>query len=186
MISAEQYITRVIDLDLGHRVMNERVKCYSIHGHRVKIELTFSFSMMQTIGYYIDFKEIKRIGGQWLDDNMDHGFIANPHDHSVIKACLETSSKLYLMSLNGAEAYCNPTSENVGREIFMAMEILFASYPELKVHCINYHETPNCCVATYATSLSTEERINFYNFRGKEIEEYAKNKGVIEYDDRKI
>ncbi|HLB33085.1 MAG TPA: 6-carboxytetrahydropterin synthase [Chthoniobacterales bacterium] len=181
-----QYITRVVDLDIGHRIMNERVKCYSLHGHRVKVELTFSFTMQQDIGYCVDFKEIKRIGGEWLDDHLDHGFIANPSDHCVIKACRDTNSKLYLMSLNGTEIYCNPTAENIAREILIAMEILFKAYSDLKVHCVRYHETPNCFVTTYANSIGQEERQHFYTYRGASILEYAKAKGVFEYDDRKV
>ena len=182
----KQYITRAVELDLGHRVMNERVKCYSIHGHRVRVELTFSFAIQHEIGYCIDFKEIKRIGSQWLDDNLDHGFIANPEDHAVIRACKETKSKLYLMCLNGAETYCNPTAENIAREIFLALEILFENYTDLTVHLVRYYETPNCYVDTYVNSISQVERNNFHAYRYNEIKEYAKNKGVMEYDDRKI
>ena len=182
----KQYITRIVELDLGHRVMNERVKCYSIHGHRVKIELTFSFVRQQDIGYCIDFKEIKRVGGQWLDDFMDHGFIANPLDEVVIDACKKTNSKFYLMSLNGPDTYCNPTAENIAREIFMAMDILFEDYTDLLVHSVCYYETPNCYVLTEAEGIDAEERRNFHQFRYNEIKEYAKNKGIMEYDNRKI
>lgn len=185
MNTNKQYITRVVELDLAHRVMNERFKCYSIHGHRVKVELTFSFSAQQDIGYCIDFKEIKRIGGQWLDDHLDHGFVANPEDHAVIEACKSTNSKFYLMSLNGAHQYCNPTAENTAREIFMAMEVLFKHYPHLSVHEVTYHETPNCFVKADAQSIPNNERDNFLAFRGASITAYAHNKGIQEYDDRK-
>lgn len=180
-----QFITRVIELDLGHRVMHERVKCYSLHGHRVKIELTFSFTQQQDIGYCIDFKEIKRVGGQWLDDMLDHGFVSNPADSIIIKACKETKSKLYMMSLNGIDQYCNPTAENIAREIFMAMEILFSDYPFLSIYHVRYYETPNCWVDTYTQSIKESERKNFHAYRYKEIKDYAKNKGIMEYDSRK-
>lgn len=186
MNKKKQYITRIIELDIGHRVMHERVKCYSIHGHRVKVELTFAFTEQQEIGYCIDFKEIKRVGGQWLDDYMDHGFIANPLDDVMIEACKKTNSKLYLMSLNGSNAYCNPTAENISREIFMVMEILFESYADLTVHSVCYHETPNCSVLTDVNSINPEEHRHFHEYRFDEIKKYAKDKGVMEYDSRKI
>ncbi len=182
----KQYLTRLIELDIGHRVMNERVKCYSIHGHRVTVELTFSFVSQQDIGYCIDFKEIKRVGGQWLDDYMDHGFIANPLDDAVIDACKKTNSKLYLMSLNGPNTYCNPTAENISREIFMALEILFEDYADLSLHSVCYYETPNCYVLADANSIDAEERRHFHQYRYNEIKKYAKEKGIMEYDSRKI
>ena len=181
-----QYLTRVIEMDIGHRVMHEHVKCYSIHGHRVKIELTFEFCKQQDIGYCIDFKEIKRIGCQWLDDMMDHGFIANPQDQVMIQACQSTSSKLYLMSLNGLDGYCNPTAENICREVFMAIDLLFVDYQYLKLHHVRYNETPNCWVDTYQESISPREKENFYAYRAAEITAYTQALGVLEYDSRKL
>lgn len=181
----EQFITRKIEVDLGHRVMHERVKCFSIHGHRVTIALTFLFYRQADIGYNIDFKEIKRIGGSWLDDMMDHGFVANPHDEHIIKACKATKSKLYLMSLGGKDAYCNPTAENIGKEIYLAMELLFESFADLEIHAVRYYETPNCWVDTVARSITKEERKYFLAYRGPEIKTYALKKGQLEYDSRK-
>ena len=63
-----QTITREYGFDAGHRVMNERFKCFNAHGHRYHIKLTYSFQDMHEIGYIIDFKEIKRVGVQWIDD----------------------------------------------------------------------------------------------------------------------
>lgn len=182
----EQYLTRTVEMDLGHRILHERVKCHSIHGHRVKVELTFQFIRQEAIGYCIDFKEIKRVGCQWLDDAMDHGFIANPHDEVMIKACEATGSKLYLMSLNGEGNYCNPTAENISKEIFMAVEILFESYPDLKLHQVRFYETPNCWVDTFSQSLHADEKQHFLNYRYATIFEYAKQKGMVEYDSRKV
>ena len=185
-MSEKQYLTRVVEMDIGHRVMHERMKCHSIHGHRVKLELTFQFTQQEDIGYCIDFKEIKRVGAQWLDDMMDHGFIANPHDHVLIKASKDTASKMYLMSLNGESEYCNPTAENISREIFMAMDILFSAYPNLKFYHIRYNETPNCWVDTYKESIRDNERAHFHAYRYEEIKAYAQKMGIVEYDSRKI
>lgn len=182
----KQYITRILEIDIGHRVLHERMKCFSLHGHRVKIELTFLFTDQADIGYCIDFKEIKRVGSQWIADKMDHGFIANPQDIPIIKACQETGSKYYVMSLNGENQYCNPTAENVSRELFMAIELLFAHYPNLRMHHLRYYETPNCWVDTYQDSLHPEERAHFHAYRFEEITQYAAAMGMMEYDTRKV
>lgn len=186
-----QYISRKGNFDSGHRVMNEYLKCYNIHGHTYLYELTFSFENMEEIGYAIDFKEIKRVGCQWIDDILDHGMILNPHDSKLIETTIDYGTKLWLMSLNGEGEYCNPSVENISREIFLAMEILFNDMYKnkptgLKIHRVVVYETPNCWTEVKAASISDKERENFRAARLAEIKAYAKNKGILEYDDRKI
>ena len=180
-----QTITREYGFDTGHRVMNERFKCFNVHGHRYHIKLTYSFQDTHEIGYIIDFKEIKRVGVQWIDDMMDHGFIANPVDIKLIKILKDIETKLYFMSLNG-NGYCNPTVENVAREIFLAQEVIFENYEGLEIHHIRLNETPNCSTDVYKESIPDIERENFYKTKYDEIKKYATDKGIVEYDDRKL
>lgn len=181
-----QQIIRKYEFDAGHRVMNERMKCFSSHGHRYQVHLMFEFSSLEEIGYAIDFKEIKRIGCQWIDDYWDHGTLLNPHDNKLIATLRDIGSKVWLMSLGGEGQYCNPTAENISKELFMAQEILFASYEGLYIKHITLFETPNCWVECTSDSISQTERVNFYQLHQQEIEDYARQKGVVEYDDRKI
>lgn len=186
-----QYISRKGNFDSGHRVMNEFMKCYNIHGHTYLYELTFSFENMEEIGYAIDFKEIKRVGCQWIDDILDHGMILNPKDDLLIRTTQEYKTKLWLMSLNGQGEYCNPSVENISREVFLAMEILFDEVYKnaktgLKIHRITIYETPNCWTEVKAASITDKERSNFREARFDEIKAYADAKGILEYDDRKI
>jgi 6-pyruvoyltetrahydropterin/6-carboxytetrahydropterin synthase len=186
-----QYISRKGNFDSGHRVMNEFMKCFNIHGHTYLYELTFSFENMEEIGYAIDFKEIKRVGCQWIDDILDHGMILNPHDTKLIETTRDYGTKLWLMSLNGKDKYCNPSVENISREVFLAMEILFDEVYKntktgLKIHRVTIYETPNCWTEVKAASITNRERQNFREARFDEIKTYADMKGVLEYDDRKI
>jgi 6-pyruvoyltetrahydropterin/6-carboxytetrahydropterin synthase len=181
----KQYLTRKGSFDSGHRVMNEKMKCFNMHGHTYIYELVFEFNEMEEIGYAIDFKEVKRVGCQWIDDILDHGMILNPHDVTVIDCAMETKSKLWLMSLNGKGQYCNPSAENISKEVFLAMDILFAKYNNLKIHSIKLWETPNCSVECVRESISEDESANFYKARFTEIEAYELYKGRMEYDDRK-
>ena len=180
-----QYITRSGTFDSGHRVMNEKMKCFNLHGHTYLYDLTFSFRTMEEIGYAIDFKEIKRVACQWIDDLLDHGFIANPHDIGYIQTAEVENSKIWKMSLNGKDEYCNPTVENLAREVFMAMKILFEDYKDLKIHEIKLNETPKCYTLCNNDSITIPEWKNFYSVKYDEIKTYAKEKGIVEYDDRK-
>ena len=185
-----QFIRQKTNLDCGHRVMNERMKCFHLHGHTYLTDLTFSFENSEEIGYAIDFKEIKRVFVQFLQDYMDHGSIFNPHDDVFINAVKEAGTKLWLMSLNGYGEYCNPSVENIAKEVFLSMEIIASVlYPDekkgLKIHVVTIYETPNCSTDCYDYSISENERKNFYGNNFKLIEAYSKEKGVLEYDDRK-
>lgn len=181
-----QTITRKGTFDSGHRVMNESMKCFNIHGHTYLYKLEFGFHEMEEIGYAIDFKEIKRVGCQWIDDLLDHGMIVNPKDIDVIQAAKATGSKMWYMSLNGENKYCNPSVENIAKEIFLAMKLLFSSYDNLKIKKIILYETPNCYTKCTKKSISKDEESNFNSFNKELIIKYALQKGIMEYDDRKI
>ena len=146
---------------------------------------------MEEIGYAIDFKEIKRVFCQWIDDILDHGMILNPQDTKLIETTKEYGTKLWLMSLNGKDEYCNPSVENIAKEVFLAMEILSNelygdSKTGLEIHNVKIYETPNCWTDCNYDSITPTERENFYANKLAEIAEYAKQKGVFEYDDRKL
>ena len=180
-----QYIDRTCTFDSGHRVMNEKMKCFNMHGHTYLCKVVFEFNEMEEIGYAIDFKEIKRVGLQWIDDMLDHGFIVNPHDVDVINACKATGSKIWYMTLNGEHGYCNPSVENIAKEIYLAMEVLFEPYKNLHIHQIVLNETPNCATTCIKESISDIERDNWMRANEGAVSYYRDEKGVLEYDDRK-
>jgi len=180
-----QTVTRIFTFDSGHRVMNERFKCHNLHGHTYKIEATWQFNSMDSIGYAIDFKEIKRLFGQFIDDYLDHGFIANPKDKRYVEACLFEGSKYWLMTLNG-QGYCNPTAENIAKEIYLIADYLVHDYKVgLRIKDIKLWETPNCFVNANEESLAINEKANFMRERENLLKDYSNKKGKLEYDDRK-
>jgi len=185
-----QLISRKGNFDSGHRVMNEQFKCFNLHGHTYLYELTFSFENMEEIGYALDFKEIKRVFCEWIDEILDHGMLLNPHDKTVIDATKAIGTKLWLMSLNGEGSYCNPSVENISKEIFIAMDILSEtlyrqSPTALRIHKVQIYETPNCATECFRGSIPQNEWENFTNKNKEAIQAYAIEKGVVEYDDRK-
>lgn len=173
-----------------HRVMNERMKCFNVHGHTYLYKLVFGFEQMEEIGYAVDFKEIKRVYMQWIDDYLDHAAIVNPVDHKVISLCLELNSKMWTMSLEGNE-YCNPTVENIAIELFLAIDALCteSSKGKLTLQAIELNETPNCkttLTRDVVLSMSGKKIHNFLRQNLEELVNYAKQKGTVEYDDRNV
>lgn len=187
MSKTKQTVIRKGSFDTGHRVLRERIKCKNLHGHLYQYELEFEFNSSEEIGYNIDFKEIKRVGCQWIDDMWDHGMLLNPHDTVVIDACKAIpNQKYWLMSLNGKGEFCNPTVENIAKELFLAIDILFNTRAGLTLSKITLYETPNCYTVCTRESISYEEIVNFEDVRFDELVAYREEKGVMEYDETKI
>lgn len=179
-----QTITRKGSFDAAHRILNEKIKCFNLHGHTFLYELTFAFEEPEDLGYALDFKEIKRVACQYIDDVWDHSMIANPMDTDVIDVCRKLGTKLNVMSLYGPDTYCNPTAESISKELFILLGMLMDT-DNLWLYKIRLYETPNCWVDTTLECLKPSEIARVAEARGTEIIEYRKKKGTFEYDDRK-
>jgi len=128
-------ITKILEFDAGHRVLNHESKCANFHGHRYKAECTFSNRDLDSIGRVIDFSCIKEILGSWIDDNWDHTMILHPQDKKfgdILEA--EGNKKVYYMSKN-------PTAENMSEYLFLKANQLLLSRG-IKCTEIKLWETP--------------------------------------------
>jgi 6-pyruvoyltetrahydropterin/6-carboxytetrahydropterin synthase len=168
--------------------MNEKMKCFNLHGHTYRYELTFVFAYTQEIGYAIDFKEIKRVFMEFIDVYFDHGTVVNPHDEAIIAVCKILKSKYWIMGIANGE-YCNPTVENMAKEIFILIMILVVLYQKkqhvgLQLQSIRLWETPSCFTDCVPESISQIEISNIEAAYGKLLQEFVDNKGAINYDDR--
>lgn len=170
-------ITRVFEFDAAHRVMNEKVKCFNLHGHRFRAELTFSYCTMGKLGYAVDFKEIKRIAGTWIDEHLDHTCILNPLDTQIIDLCRSNGWKVYVMGL-GEVGDINPSAENLASELLFNVRTLFFNERSFKLECVRLYETPNCWVSTDTPFYAgTQEVLS-------ELLEWRKKMGEMNYDVR--
>lgn len=171
-------ITRVFEFDSAHRVMNETVKCFNLHGHRFKVELTFEYFRKEKIGYALDFKEIKRVAGRWLDESFDHACIVNPLDILIINLCQGNGWRLYIMGLGHREDI-NPSAENMAEEIFYCINLLFANREDLHLKHVRLYETPNCWVDVDGSSIEATDEVK------RDIIEWRDRLGIMNYDSRK-
>ena len=171
-------IIRMGKFDAGHRVMHERFKCFNLHGHEYHYRLQFSYSDSLDLGYAIDFKELKRIGCQFIDDHFDHAFICNPADTSVLKCVQETSSKNWVMNLH--PGFCNPSAENIAKELFYCISFLLND-TNLRLEKLTLHETVNCYVECMGLS---DKELQFLSVLDSMLLKYKIDKGTIDYDER--
>ena len=184
-----QTVTRLGRFDAAHRVLHQASRCKSYHGHGFQYELTFGFNNLSKIGgsYAIDFSEIKRVGCQWIDDHLDHGSILNPQDKLSRHIIEDSTNKVWFMSLYGQDIFCNPTVENISKEIFLAMELLMQDEESgLHIQKVKIFETPNCFTECTEFSISKDQRHNFCEANAYEIEQYRRKLGEFEYDARKL
>ncbi|GAA4852029.1 6-carboxytetrahydropterin synthase [Algivirga pacifica] len=177
----KQLAVRKGHFDAMHRVMDHYSKCRNIHGHSYLYELGIGFNQTEAIGYAIDFGEIKRVGEAFLQDMMDHGALLNPKDEVLINVCNQEGYKYWTMSINGEGEHCNPSAENIAKEIFLACEILFSEHPGIWMEQIVLFETPKSSTITTKESIDEIERENFRKCRYDMIMAYAKEKGVKSY-----
>lgn len=172
-------ITRVFEWDSAHRVMNEKVKCFNLHGHRWKVETTFEFNSKGSLGYAIDFKELKRIVGAWIDEKLDHACICNPMDMELIDVCRKNNWRLYVMGM-GNYGDINPSAENLASELFYTIKQLFINdLSGIRIAKLRLYETPNCWVET--------DRFDYVasNVYLEDLVQWRNSKGEFNYDIRK-
>jgi 6-pyruvoyltetrahydropterin/6-carboxytetrahydropterin synthase len=132
-------ITRVLEFDAAHRVVNHESKCATLHGHRYKIEIIAEAPDLDQIGRVIDFSVLKEKLGGWLDLYWDHNVILFEKDEETVKAMRWIPKKK-----EPFVAKWNPTAEN------MAMYLLNDICPKelentgVTVTKVIVWETPNC------------------------------------------
>lgn len=171
-------LTRVFEFDAAHRVMHEKMKCYNLHGHRFRVEVTFSFMEVKKLGYAIDFKEIKRIAGTWIDEHLDHACILNPKDTAIIQVCKENGLRTYIMGF-GEDVDVNPSAEALVSELSCVISELFSTEKLITLENVRLYETPSCWVdfaGTHLNEMPQTFRANLHRWR--EV------MGEVNYDSR--
>jgi len=130
--------TRILEFDAAHRVMNHEGKCKNLHGHRYRVEFTFSADELDEIGRIIDFGKVKAILKKWIDANFDHETILYVQDQEVIKAIEKSTNR------KPFELPYNPTSENIAKYLLEKVCPDLFKTSQAKCTKIRVWETPNC------------------------------------------
>lgn len=131
-------VTRLLEFDAAHRVMNHESKCATLHGHRYKVEITATADSLDEIGRVIDFSVLKQKIGTWLDEYWDHNSIVYSEDKETLAALQSIPRKKepYVASWN-------PTAENMASFLLRICPTLLDS-TGVEVTKIRVYETPNC------------------------------------------
>ena len=113
--------------------MAHQGKCANYHGHRYTALITVSNSKLYE-GMVMDFGDIKRLLGAWIDENWDHGMLLQAGDPMI--PMLEFGGCKHWVMMGP------PTAEEMAKELYAkAVELLPDS---IFVERVRLYETPNC------------------------------------------
>ncbi|MGH8550444.1 MAG: 6-pyruvoyl trahydropterin synthase family protein [Methylococcales bacterium] len=102
-------VTKEVYFCYGHRLMNHPGKCRHIHGHSVKAAITVTAPRLNDQGMVLDFSDIQRVAGEFIDEILDHNFLL--HRDDPLCSILDRSGERFLTMDD------HPTAETLARFI---------------------------------------------------------------------
>ena len=133
-------VTRELHFCYGHRLLNYEGKCRYLHGHNGRAVITLEAADLDARGMVLDFTELKRVVGTWLDETLDHKMLLHKDDPAV-PALRQLGEPMLLLDVN-------PTAENIARLIFN-----FTAQKGFPVIEVQLWETDHC-FASYSKAKS--------------------------------
>ena len=136
-------VVKIIQWDMGHRVMNHRSICRGLHGHRYKAEICIEGDMISVEGVseegmVVDFSDIKDIALSFIHSDLDHAFMVWDKDQEMLD---------FFNSSEGHKPVVvpfTPTAENVAKYIYdtLSPQIVDKYGNGLHLSSVKVWETP--------------------------------------------
>jgi 6-pyruvoyltetrahydropterin/6-carboxytetrahydropterin synthase len=103
-------VTKEIRFCYGHRLLNYEGKCRHLHGHNGRAVITLGAPRLDERGMVMDFSDIKRVIGAWIDNHLDHRMLLHRDDPVLAELCRQ-GEPVFLFDVN-------PTAENIAKVIY--------------------------------------------------------------------
>jgi len=132
-------VTREIHFCYGHRLLNYDGKCRHLHGHNGRAVITLEGPSLDERGMVMDFSDLKRTVGEWIDGTLDHTMLLRKDD-PVLPDLQKRGERVHVLDVN-------PTAENIAKLIFD-----YAKSEGFPVIEVKLWETENC-FATYTGTI---------------------------------
>ena len=137
-------IVKIIQWDMGHRVLHHRSICKGLHGHRYKAEICVSGDLVSEFGkseegMVIDFADIKKMSQEFIQSKLDHAFMVWEKDEELLNFFNESKGHKPVI------VPFTPTAENVAVYIYNTLKDKFHDVYKtgLHLHSIKLWETPS-------------------------------------------
>ena len=126
-------IGKVIQWDMGHRVLNHRSVCKGLHGHRYKAEICVEGDLVETKdaseeGMVIDFADIKKTAQKFVQEELDHAFMVWEKDIELLEFFKKSKGHKPVI------VPFTPTAENVAAYIFNQLKDKFTDVFKTGLH----------------------------------------------------
>ena len=103
-------VSREISFCYGHRLLNYDGKCRYLHGHNARAVITLEGDQLDHRGMLVDFTDLKRVVGTWIDQTLDHKMLLH-RDDPALPLLRQLNEPVVVLDVN-------PTAENIARLIF--------------------------------------------------------------------
>lgn len=96
----------------GHRLLNHAGKCRFPHGHSYGVEVSVKATNIGDTDWIEDFSVLKDVTRRIIEDHLDHAFILDSRDTSLIQALEGIEPvKLYILEQKA------PTAERIAEAL---------------------------------------------------------------------
>ena len=137
-------IGKIIQWDMGHRVLNHRSVCKGLHGHRYKAEICVEGELVleseaSEEGMVIDFADIKKVALKFIQEELDHAFMVWDKDEELLEFFNKSKGHKPVI------VPFTPTAENVAAYIFQQLQDKFSDVFKtgLRLKSVKLWETPS-------------------------------------------
>jgi 6-pyruvoyltetrahydropterin/6-carboxytetrahydropterin synthase len=136
-------IRKQFKFEMAHQLKDSySAACHeNLHGHSYVLELFFTTDDLNGDGMVVDFGEVKDVIGKYVDD-WDHSLTMPIYFDEDYLDMLKAHTKKFRIML------CNPTAENMAKNMYQNINILLREYQtkkygEVKWLCskVRLHET---------------------------------------------
>ena len=103
-------VTKIISFAYGHRLLKYDGKCKYLHGHNGRAEITLRTGKLDGRGMVVDFSDIKRTIGSFINEQLDHKILLCKED-PLVPVLKKMNEPHFVME-------DNPTAENISRLIY--------------------------------------------------------------------
>ena len=103
-------VTKIISFCYGHRLLDYDGKCKHLHGHNGRAEILLEKTELDHRGMVIDFSDIKREIGAFIDRELDHKILLNRRD-KLVGVLAQMGEAHFVVEEN-------PTAENIAKLIY--------------------------------------------------------------------
>jgi len=145
--------TKRLHFCAAHRLVGHDGLCAHLHGHNYAVDVTAerykTLGHVDKIGCVVDFSELKKRIGSWINTNWDHTLILRDDDPLATSLSMVMCHSKSMLSRNEPRLFklpANPTAENMALHLLnIVVPQCFGNIGTFGITAITVWETDTCC-----------------------------------------